>query len=272
MSFRSSDLLQFSELKQLVAAYAGSAAGKQRIVDCDVHRERHFAESELADAQEAIAYLQSASAPQKAGRGAAVRLRFDQIRDVGALAPAAQSRRFQAGRDRNPRSFSYPLARRRIPFAACGGIGPVPAAGGARTAAGRPSPPGPPLSARVSARRLTRRRRERSFAASAATSTGSRKASRNRSNVSSRASGRRHSSGRLRHYSRRSLRRSHRCRAKGPRRRCHPWRQRQRPNVVSGASRNHRPQQSTGAPSRRRASGNRSNPARDYQRATRSCR
>src|SRR6185437_15179572 len=87
MSFRSSDLLQFSELKQLVAAYAGSVAGKQRIVDCDVHRERHFAESELADAQEAIAYLQSASAPQKAERGAAVRLRFDQIRDVGDSLP-----------------------------------------------------------------------------------------------------------------------------------------------------------------------------------------
>ena len=87
MSFRSSDLLQFSELKQLVAAYAGSAAGKQRIVDCDVRRERRFAESELADAQEAIVYLQSASTPQKAGRGAAVRLRFDQIRNVGDSLP-----------------------------------------------------------------------------------------------------------------------------------------------------------------------------------------
>lgn len=87
MSFRSSDLLQFDELKELLAAYAGSAAGKQRLIDCDVHREQYLAEADLADTQEAIDYLQSTAAPQKAGHGAAVRLRFDQIRDVSISLP-----------------------------------------------------------------------------------------------------------------------------------------------------------------------------------------
>ena len=87
MPFRSSDLLQFPELKQLIAGYAGSSAGKQRIVACDVHPDRYSAEFELADAREAIAYLQSAATTQKVGHGAAVRLRFDQIRDVSGSLP-----------------------------------------------------------------------------------------------------------------------------------------------------------------------------------------
>src|SRR5690242_17343240 len=87
MPFRSSDLLQFDELKELLAAYAGSAAGKQRLIDCDVYREQYLAEADLADTQEAINYLQSAAAPQKAGHGAAVRFRFDQIRDVSVSLP-----------------------------------------------------------------------------------------------------------------------------------------------------------------------------------------
>jgi DNA mismatch repair protein MutS2 len=87
MSFRSSELLQFGELKELIAAYAGSAAGKQRVIECDVHPEQHLAEAELVDVREAISYLESAAAPQKAAHGAAVRLRFDQVRDISASLP-----------------------------------------------------------------------------------------------------------------------------------------------------------------------------------------
>ena len=85
MSFRSSETLQFDELKELVATYAGSVAGKQRILDCDTQRERALVESEHAEAGEAIAYLSEASAPQRAGHGSAVRLQFHQVRHVENL-------------------------------------------------------------------------------------------------------------------------------------------------------------------------------------------
>ncbi len=82
MSFSSSELLQFNDLKQLVASFAGSAAGKERILSCDVRPERAIAEAELAETNEAIDYLGESASVQKAGHGAVVRLRFDQMRDL----------------------------------------------------------------------------------------------------------------------------------------------------------------------------------------------
>ncbi|MFZ0588900.1 MAG: Smr/MutS family protein [Bryobacteraceae bacterium] len=85
MPFRGADVLQFGELKELVASYAGSAAGKQKILDCDTEADRLAIEASLAEAGEAIAYLLEVSSPQKAAHGAVVRLRFDQIRPVPSL-------------------------------------------------------------------------------------------------------------------------------------------------------------------------------------------
>jgi DNA mismatch repair protein MutS2 len=87
MSFRSSELLQFDELKRLVASYAGSAAGKERVLALDTGLNRPVVEAALLESGEGIRYLQDAASPQKAGHGAAVRLRFDQVRDLETALP-----------------------------------------------------------------------------------------------------------------------------------------------------------------------------------------
>ncbi len=84
MSFSSTDLLQFDELKELLAKYGGSAAGRELIFALDPHRDRTALESGLAEAGEAITYLREISGMQTPGRGAAIRLRFDQLRDIEA--------------------------------------------------------------------------------------------------------------------------------------------------------------------------------------------
>src|SRR5690242_705382 len=87
MSFRSSELLQFDELKRLVASYAGSAAGKERVLVTDTGLDRTHVEAALLETGEGIRYLQDAASPQKAGHGAVIRLRFDQVRDLETALP-----------------------------------------------------------------------------------------------------------------------------------------------------------------------------------------
>ncbi len=81
--FSSTGLLQFEELKELLARYAGSAAGRELVGALEPHRDRTVLEADLAEAGEAIAYLRDAAGGESAARGATVRLRFDQLRDVG---------------------------------------------------------------------------------------------------------------------------------------------------------------------------------------------
>jgi DNA mismatch repair protein MutS2 len=88
MGFSSTELLQFDELKDLLAAYAGSRAGRALVVALERHRDRFALEADLAEAGEAIEYLREVSGVQQAGRGAAIRLRFDQLRDVHAAVRA----------------------------------------------------------------------------------------------------------------------------------------------------------------------------------------
>ncbi|MBV8810882.1 MAG: hypothetical protein JO033_19610, partial [Acidobacteriaceae bacterium] len=78
----STDLLQFPELKELLANYAGSAAGRELVFALQPHNNRPALESALAEAGEAIAYLREVSSAQTASSGAAIRLRFNQLRDV----------------------------------------------------------------------------------------------------------------------------------------------------------------------------------------------
>lgn len=85
MSFSSTALLQFDELKELLAKYAGSVAGRELVYELEQHSDRPGLESSLAEAGEAIAYLREVSGIQTAGRGAAIRLRFDHLRDIEAL-------------------------------------------------------------------------------------------------------------------------------------------------------------------------------------------
>ena len=95
MSFSSSGLLQFPELKDLLAKYAGSAAGRALVEELEPHRDRARLESDLAEAGEAIGYLRETSGAQEAKAGAAIRLRFDQLRDIETA-----QRRFGSGQRR----------------------------------------------------------------------------------------------------------------------------------------------------------------------------
>ncbi len=82
MSFSAAALLQFDELRTLLAGYAGSAAGRALVQALEPQRDREALEAALAEAGEGIAYLREISGAQPAGRGAAIRLRFDQVRDI----------------------------------------------------------------------------------------------------------------------------------------------------------------------------------------------
>jgi DNA mismatch repair protein MutS2 len=81
MAFRSQSLLQFDELKELVASYAGSRAALEQLVDLEVSTDRDALHAALAETNEAIAYLNESSDAQ-AGRGAPVRLKFNDVHDV----------------------------------------------------------------------------------------------------------------------------------------------------------------------------------------------
>ncbi len=84
MSFSSSGLLQFDELKELLASYAGSVSGRALIAALESHHDRPALENGLAEAGEAIAYLREAAGAPSAGPGSVIRLRFDQLRDIHA--------------------------------------------------------------------------------------------------------------------------------------------------------------------------------------------
>ena len=81
MSFSSTQTLQFSELLDLLAGYAGSAAGRSLMYGLDPNADRLTLESALQEAGEAIAYLRDAGGDSKSSL---IRLRFDQLRDVEA--------------------------------------------------------------------------------------------------------------------------------------------------------------------------------------------
>ena len=83
MPFHSASLLQFDELKGLLSRYAGSDAGRSLIDAHEPHSGRQALESDFAETGEAIGYLREIAGSQTTARGAAIRLRFDQVRDIG---------------------------------------------------------------------------------------------------------------------------------------------------------------------------------------------
>ncbi len=90
MPFSSAGLLQFDELKELVARYAGSSAGRVLVLSLDQRHDRTALENGLADAGEAISYLRELSGAQETVRGAAIRLRFDQVRELDSAVRVLQ--------------------------------------------------------------------------------------------------------------------------------------------------------------------------------------
>src|SRR4051794_7304019 len=80
MAFHSTGVLQFAELLELLSSYAGSEAGRERILALEPHSDRIQLEADLAEAGEAIEFQQAAVA--SGDGGTITRLRFDQLRDV----------------------------------------------------------------------------------------------------------------------------------------------------------------------------------------------
>ena len=83
MQNSSSELLEFESLRQLLGRFVHSALGHAELGRMEPQSERATLESMLADAAEAIEYLRSARKPQPAARGAAIRIGFDSIPDIG---------------------------------------------------------------------------------------------------------------------------------------------------------------------------------------------
>ncbi len=84
MPFSSTELLQFDELINLLAAYAGSASGRELASSLQPHSHLPTIEADLAEAGEAISYLRELSGAQPAAAGAAIRLHFDQLPPIEA--------------------------------------------------------------------------------------------------------------------------------------------------------------------------------------------
>jgi len=73
------NVLEFEALRALVGRYVRSSLGRAELAAIAPSSDRAAIESALADAAEAIEYLQAASRPQPASRGAAIRIHFDEI-------------------------------------------------------------------------------------------------------------------------------------------------------------------------------------------------
>src|SRR5689334_8645296 len=84
MSFESTAILGFSELQELLACYAGSAAGRALVFALSPQNQRSILEATLAEVAEAISYLREAEKQE------VIRLRFDQVRDAAPQVRALQ--------------------------------------------------------------------------------------------------------------------------------------------------------------------------------------
>lgn len=78
----SADVLEFEVLRQVVGRYVHSALGQRELAKIEPHGDRTQLEADLAEAGEAIEYLRTASRPQPAARGAAIRVDFSGLPDV----------------------------------------------------------------------------------------------------------------------------------------------------------------------------------------------
>ena len=80
----SSEVLEFEPLRQLVGRYVSSPLGRRELDKVQPHADRDRLTEALAETGEAIEYLRTASRPQPAARGAAIRIDFAGLPDVEA--------------------------------------------------------------------------------------------------------------------------------------------------------------------------------------------
>lgn len=82
MNFTSADLLEYDALKALLGRFVSSPGGHAELDSVQPCNERAAVQDALAETAEAIAYHTASTQTQTASRGAAIRLRFDQLPDV----------------------------------------------------------------------------------------------------------------------------------------------------------------------------------------------
>jgi DNA mismatch repair protein MutS2 len=73
--------LEFEVLRALVARYVRGALGRAELERVEPSNDRAAIENALADARQGCAYLEAASRPQQAARGAAIKINFGDIPD-----------------------------------------------------------------------------------------------------------------------------------------------------------------------------------------------
>jgi len=79
----SEPVLEFETLRALLGRYVRSSLGRAELGKIAPSSDRATIENELADTQESVAYVRTSSQPQQASRGAAIRVRFDDIAELG---------------------------------------------------------------------------------------------------------------------------------------------------------------------------------------------
>jgi DNA mismatch repair protein MutS2 len=78
----SAEVLEFEALRELVGRYLYSPLGRRELAKVAPRADRDRLAADLAEAGEAVLYLQAAARPQPAARGSAIRVDFGAITDV----------------------------------------------------------------------------------------------------------------------------------------------------------------------------------------------
>jgi DNA mismatch repair protein MutS2 len=84
MKAASADILEYESLRSLLERYVSSPMGKAELARIAPHTDASRLREDLAEAGEAVQYLRSASRPQPAARGAAIRIEFSGMPDLTA--------------------------------------------------------------------------------------------------------------------------------------------------------------------------------------------
>jgi DNA mismatch repair protein MutS2 len=76
-------VLEFETLRALLARYVRSSLGRAELAKVEPTSDRAAIEDTLQDTSESVAYVRTSSQPQQASRGAAIRVRFNHIAELG---------------------------------------------------------------------------------------------------------------------------------------------------------------------------------------------
>jgi DNA mismatch repair protein MutS2 len=80
---QSEPVLEFETLRALLTRYVRSSLGRAELAKVEPSSDRASIEETLKDTEEAVSYVRTSSQPQQASRGAAIRVRFDDLAELG---------------------------------------------------------------------------------------------------------------------------------------------------------------------------------------------